>query len=260
MKLKNKVVFITDADSLSGKAIINRLAAEGAHFILNTSAAGSENQTNPASLETGESKAVIVQVDLCKSSEVVPMLEEAERQLGPIDILVHNSDVVKPALIETCEEQLFNEIMDANAKSAFICTQAAGKLMAARQSGKVVYVSSIHDSKPTGSSFAYSASKGAVALLAREAALVLGRHGINVNLIQMGPVEGDNERFKSDISALYDSYQYKVPNAVLGTHDDLGNLVLFLCSDEARYVNGANIRFDGGFLLHYLDFRMKKPQ
>jgi glucose 1-dehydrogenase len=259
VKLNNKVVFITDADSSSGNAIINRLASEGAHFILNSASFGAEIQADLASIQAAGSKTIIVQVDLCKSSDVAPMLEEAVRQLGAVDVLIHNNNVVKPTLVETCEEQLFNQIMDANAKSAFICTQAVGKLMAAQQSGKVIYVSSIHSEKPTGAAFTYSVSKSAVKMLAREAALVLGRHGVNVNVIEMGPIEGDDEVFKSDISSLYDSYQYKVPNAVLGSHDDLANLVLFLSSDEAKYVNGADIRMDGGFLLHYLDFRMKRP-
>lgn len=259
MKLQNKIVFITDADSGSGKAIVNRLAAEGAHFILNSTSGGEDIESNLQLLKASGSKVVVTNINLCKSSDLEAMLEETARQLGTIDIFVHNNNVVKPASVETCEEQLFLEIINANAKSAFICTRAIGKQMSAMQSGKVIYVSSIHAEKPTGSSFAYSASKGAVKMLCREAALVLGRDGINVNVIELGPVEGDQEFFQSDISTLYDSYQYKVPNANLGSHDDLAHLVLYLSTDEARYVNGADIRMDGGFLMHYMDFKMKRP-
>jgi glucose 1-dehydrogenase len=259
MRLHNKIVFITDADSDSGKTLINRLADEGAHFILNSVSGGEEIQAHLARCQASGSKAIVVNINLCKGAEVDAVLDGAAEQLGTVDVLVHNNNVVKPISVETGEEELFLEIMNANAKSAFICTKAVGKHMEAKQSGKVIYVSSIHAEKPTGSSFAYSASKGAVKMLSREASIVLGRHGVNVNSIEFGPVEGDDIAFKSDISTLYDSYEYKVPNAVLGSYDDLAQLVLFLATDEARYINGADIRMDGGFLMHYMDFKMKKP-
>jgi glucose 1-dehydrogenase len=80
-----------------------------------------------------------------------------------------------------------------------------------------------------------------------------------VNVIEMGPVEGDDYTFRSQISSLYEDYEYKVPNAVLGTVEDTAHLLLYLCSEEARYINGADIRMDGGFLMHYIDFKMKRP-
>ncbi|KIL40500.1 short-chain dehydrogenase [Gordoniibacillus kamchatkensis] len=259
MRLHDKVVFITDADSPSGKAIIDRLSGEGAHFVLNSVSGGENIRANVERCQSAGSKVFVVNIDLCQSSEVEDMLESAAGQLGTVDILVHNNNVVRPISVETGEEALFLDIMNANAKSAFICTKAVGKQMEAKQSGKVVYVSSIHAEKPTGSSFAYSASKGAVKMLTREASIVLGRHGVNVNAIEFGPVEGDDAAFESDISTLYHSYRYKVPNAVLGSYEDLANLVLFLSADEARYLNGADIRMDGGFLMHYMDFKMKRP-
>jgi glucose 1-dehydrogenase len=259
MKLPNKVVFITDADSRSGKAFIKRLADEGAHFILNSVSNGKDLTPSLKVCQVKGSKALIVNIDLCKGAEINAMLENAAQRLGTVDVLLHNNNVIKPASVENCEEDRFLEILNANAKSAFLCAQAVGKQMAAKQSGSIIFVSSIHAEKPTGSSFAYSASKGAVKMLTLEASLILGRHDINVNVIEMGPVEGDDAVFKSDISSLYDHYRYKIPNAVPGTYGDLAELALFLCTDEARYVNGADIRLDGGFLMHYMDFKMKKP-
>ncbi|KKI89792.1 short-chain dehydrogenase [Bacillus sp. SA1-12] len=258
MRLQNKIVFITDADSDSGKTLISRFADEGAHFILNSTSDGDQIQSSIDHCRTQGSMSMIVNVDLCKSSEVRTMLEAVEKRLGTVDVLIHNNNVVAPTSVETCNEELFLQIMNENTKSAFICTQAVGNQMKAKQSGKIIYISSIHAEKPTGSSFAYSASKGAVKLLTREAALILGRYGVNVNTIEMGPIEGDDERFKSDISSLYDSYQFKVPNAILGSHDDLAQCALYLSSDEAIYMNGADIRLDGGFMLHYVDKKMKK--
>lgn len=95
-------------------------------------------------------------------------------------------------------------------------------------------------------------------MLPKEAALVLGRFGVSVNTIELGPLEGDDELYQSTISTLYNEYEFKVPNAALGSYEDLAELVLFLASDEARYINGSDIRLDGGFLLHYMNFKMKR--
>lgn len=259
MTIHNKVVFITDADSGSGKAILHQLSHEGAHFILNSPSNGEEIRLDLEQCHAAGSKIVVINIDLCSRSELDAMLEQTVQQLGTVDILVHNNNLIKPVSVETGEEDVFFEILNANTKTAFVCTQSVGKQMIAQQSGRIIYVTSIHAEKPTGSSFAYSASKGAVKMLASEATLILGRHGITVNSIELGPVEGDDVAFASTFSSLYDSYQYKVPNAILGTHENLASLVLYLASDESRYINGAAIRLDGGFLNHYMDHRMKKP-
>lgn len=260
MKLQNKVAFITDADSNSGQSIIKRLAAEGTQFILNSVSDGKALQAQLEALKQQGTNALIINIDLCSSEAVNTMLEEMAEQIGTVDILIHNNNLIKPASVETCEEDLFLEILNTNAKTAFVCTQEVGRHMAKKKHGKVVYVNSIHAEKPTGSSFAYSASKAAVKMLSKEAALNLGRDGINVNSIEMGPIEGDDEVFGGGTSSLYDYYQYKVPSTKLGTDDDLANVVTFLCSDDARYMNGADIRLDGGFLLHYMDAKINVPE
>jgi 3-oxoacyl-[acyl-carrier protein] reductase len=258
MRLSEKVVFLTEADSSAGRAIFRRLSAEGASFILNSASGGGAIRDElDRSLASGR-KAMVVNIDTCSRDDVDRMLDRAAREIGEVDVLVHNNDLFEPGTIEHGGEDWFRRLIDYNAKSAFICAQAVGRRMAGRRRGRIVFVSSIHAEKPTGSSFPYSASKGAVKMLAREAALQLGRSGVHVNTIEFGPVEGDDERFRSDLSLLYEHYRTKVPNAVLGTHDDLAEAVLFLASDASRYVNGADIRVDGGFLMHYMDHRMKR--
>ncbi|WP_219835423.1 SDR family NAD(P)-dependent oxidoreductase [Paenibacillus sp. R14(2021)] len=259
MKLRGKVVFITDADSASGRALATRLSEEGAHLILNSLSHRERTEDERENAQVGSTGIVVISIDLCSSLDVSDALDLAEKQLGgTVDVLIHNNDLLHPALVETCAEDVFLAILNANAKSAFVCTQAAGRRMAAKRSGKIVYVSSIHAEKPTGSSFAYSASKGAVKMLAKEAALELGRCGIGVNTIELGPVRGDDERFSSGFSFLYDDYERKMPHNLPDGYDDLAGLVAYLASDEVRAMNGADIRLDGGFLLHYMDHKKKQ--
>ena len=259
MRLRDNVIFITDADSMSGKAIFKRLLQEGAWFILNSPSNGSNIQAELELCQANGSRYMLTNVDLCDNDQLNKLLEEAEQTMGKVDVLIHNNNVVKEISVEFGDEAIFQEILSSNAKSAFITTQAVGKQMAKYQSGKIIYVGSIHAEKPTGSSFAYSAARAAVQMLSREASLVLGRNGVQANHIMFGPVLGDDEVFKSNLSFLYEDYNYKVPNAVLGTYEDLAELVSYLASDQARYLNGADIRLDGGFLNHYLDVKTKKP-
>lgn len=259
MNLQTKLVFITDADSLSGKAMIARLARDGTHFILNSSSGGSELSAELELVRHAGLKVIVVNIDLCNSHEIEDMLQHAEQELGTVDVLVHNNQEISPSTIEYGEEEQFLSSIAVNAKSAFFCTQAVGKQMMKSHAGKIIFVSSIHAEKPTGSAFTYSIAKGAVKMLAKEAALALGRHGVSVNTIELGPLPGDDERFRSTLSTLYDHYEYKVPDAVLGSDENLAELVAFLSSDDSRYINGSDIRLDGGFLLHYMNFKMKQP-
>jgi len=206
------------------------------------------------------SKVKVVNIDLCKSSEVRSMLSDAQQELGSIDVMIHNRKQVEPMSVEYGTESEFLNVMYLHAKAAFVCTQAVGEQMAHTNRGKIIYITSIHAEKPTGSSFSYSASQGAIKMLAKEAALEPGRFNINVNTIEVGPIDRDNEVFHSDISYLYDLYNYKIPSTVLGNDEDLARCVLYLTSEDARHVNGADIRLDGGFLLHYMDHKMHQPQ
>lgn len=257
--LKRKVVFIADADSWSGEGLVARFSQGGADLILNSYQDVKEWEDVLASFKAAGSKLLVTDADLCSSRDLETMLDQAEKLLGPVDVMIHNCCAIRPTTVESCDETEFVEIMQKNAKSAFFSTQAFGRRMADRGSGSIIFVSSIHNEKPTGSSFAYSASQGAVKMLAHEAALFLGRFGIRVNVIEMGPVEGSDAAFQSNISGLYDDYRYKVPGTKLGTASDLAELAFFLAGEEAGYLNGADIRLDGGFLLHYMDHRMNKP-
>ncbi|MCY0875352.1 MAG: SDR family NAD(P)-dependent oxidoreductase [Firmicutes bacterium] len=253
-----KVAFITDASSPSGQAVARRLAADGYALALHDASSAPRSANQSAAIDASRVTAMRTSGPLTSLEAVQKVTDQVVQALGPIDVLVHNPEQVVRVPVELCTEEQFQSAVDDHVKSAFFCTQHIGAQMAAREQGQILYVSSIHDEKPTGSAFLYSIAKGAIKMLCREAALSLGRHGVRVNVIEMGPIAGDDERFASDISDLYVNYETKVPSAQLGTVDDLAHLIGFLVSDEARYLNGADVRLDGGFLLHYMDHKMKK--
>jgi len=253
MKLSDKVVFITEADSPLGQSIIKRLATEGAAFVLNSVTEGEKIKDIIDNLNSLSIKNIIINSKLCSSKELDCIVTKIETELGKIDILIHNSNEVKLCKIEDCSEELYNHLININVKSAFISTKTIGKHMIKSKYGKVIYVSSIHDEKPTGCSFAYSAAKGALKMLSREAALELGEYGINVNLIEVGALQGDNDKFKDTSSFIYEDFLNNIPGKAYVVNEDISDLVLFLASNDCRHMNGTDIRVDGGFILHYLE-------
>lgn len=258
VKLAGHVAFISDGASSSGRAIAEKLASEGASLVLHTDRPDAKQQLSAGEWVPKLGVPTLVTAGATtRAAEVDRLFTEILERYQQVDVMVHNTHLIVPTSIEDCDLATYQQLLAINAKSAFLLTQAF-----ARQSGcsggRVVYVSTIHDEKPTGASFPYAVAKGALQMLARESALDLGRRGARVNLIEMGPMLGDDVRFRSETSDLYRDYAFKVPSAELGTAQDLANMVWFLSIPESRFVNGANLRLDGGFTLHYMNHKMKR--
>jgi NAD(P)-dependent dehydrogenase (short-subunit alcohol dehydrogenase family) len=252
MRFKGRTVFITDAGCDSGRAIASAFIKEGANVVLNSKSDKAFVRDIIEDCKKAGTGYMVCSNDLLDAGSLNGLIEEIEQQFKRIDILIHNNNRVKRVSVEECDDATFEEIMNFNTKSAFLCTQCIGKSMMKNKYGKIVYVSSIHDDKPTGSSFIYSMSKSAVKNLCHEASVEMGKNGINMNLIEMGPVEGDNLKFRSRHTVIYDEdYKSRVPMGIARNMDNLASLVTYIASDEARYIHGSDIRIDGGFLMHY---------
>ncbi|KRW91380.1 hypothetical protein SD51_09355 [Alicyclobacillus tengchongensis] len=255
-----RVALISDASQAFGIATAKRLAQEGVTLVLNGPPGPSEQVVaNLAQTLQDEGHEVLVATsDLGDTETVASLCNDVVTRYGRIDLYVHTHNRIDRGAVASLPHVLVRDALNFNAKTAFLCTQVLGRQMAKQGAGCMVYVGSIHGEKPTGCAFSYALAQGALQMLCKEAALELGRLGVRVNLIAMGPVEGDDQQFYSDISDLYLDYQYKVPSATLGTADDVAEAVAWMASDAAKYLNGAIIRLDGGFLLHYMDHKMKR--
>lgn len=242
MRLLDKVILISDAASDSGKAIAEAFAKEGAILALN----GGSDMGLPA--------------DKTAYFSYTPWLEEQAEALvaavverfGRIDGLVHNHNQATRLSLLECTDEQFEEALDVNAKSAFLLTCAAGRRMKEAGGGAILYISSIHDEKPTGSTFAYSIAKGAVKMLARETALNLAPYGVRTNVINMGPVQGDDLRFISSLTRTYECLEQRIPLEQVGNWEQLAQLAIPFMGEECSWLNGADIRLDGGFYLQYI--------
>lgn len=247
MKYRYKSVLITDASHPVAQAIIARLEQEGLTVI--------KNYPYLHGVDKGP-------IDLSSNSyayhtwslnDMNELLKNIVKNTGNINYLVHTDNVVFRGLIEDISEEDFKKALDYNTKSAFITTKVFGEHIAQNGGGAIVYLSTLHDEKPTGCAFAYSVSKGAVKMLCKEIALFYGRKGIRANIVQMDHIEGEEVLFDSLISPFNYDASTKIPLRRLARPEDFAGIVGFLLSDDAAFINGADIRVDGGHLLYYFD-------
>jgi glucose 1-dehydrogenase len=239
------VALITDASHKVAEAIAVRLEAHGVTVIKNYPEGRIEGQ--------GSSDDNSFTFNTCSLSQMKELLNRILQKVEGIHFLIHSDNVVFTSAIEEISEENFKNILDRNAKSAFITTKVFGEHMADRGQGAIVYLSTLHDEKPTGCTFTYSVGKGAVKMLCKEIALFYGRKGIRANLIEMDCIDEDEALFDSFISPFHYDAASRIPQRRLAVPEDFVDAVIFLLSDEAKFINGAELRIDGGHLLCYSD-------
>ena len=240
MRFSGKTVYVTQADTAQGEALALRFAKEGANLVL-----GFGKEDLVKKVEDLGAKAMVVQPDMLTYEGAEALVEEVKKTFGRIDALIFNNNNVVKTDLEHLTREVFESQLNDNAKAAFVLARVIGLHMAEYHSGKIVFVSSIHCDKPTGSAVMYSISKGC--------ALFFGRRGIQTTLIEAGAVEGDDEKFESTFSPLYAMgyMEERIPRRKAGTPEEIAAVAAFLASDDASFVNGASVRADGGFELFY---------
>lgn len=246
MRLTGKTVFICDSASLSGRAIAEKCNAEGAYVV-----------RNMPCMEDGSDKSTLENPLRCSfqsEEEIEKTICYLLEQTNGLDALVVNFACVFPCSIENVTIEQFDKNYNYIIKPSFKAIQKLGEVIAKTSPhGKIVVVGSIHSEKPTGSALLYSCSMGALKNLSRETALFYGYQGIDTIYIDVGYIKGDEDSFKSQISTFYEGVKYKIPSGYIGSFADVAAAISWILSDECRYMNGAEIRIDGGLVLHILD-------
>ena len=165
---------------------------------------------------------------------------------GRVDALVNNAGVAvfKPALETSFEEWRY--VLGTNLDGAFLCTQAFGAIMVAQKSGAVVNIASISGLRASTLRVAYGTSKAAILHMTKQYAVEFGNYGVRVNAVCPGPVETEMSKLVHSVAIRSDYYD-TVPLGRYGTTEEMANVVGFLCSKEASFVNGQYLANDGGF-------------
>lgn len=254
-QLTGRVALVTGAGQGIGRGIALALACAGADVAINdiTSSAAEATAAEVAALGR---RSLVVLADVSQAGDVQAMIDRVVEEFGTVHILVNNAGVCTPAFITDLSEEMWDRTMRVNLKSMFLCCKAVAPLMMAQRYGKIVNLSSKSGKQGGLWLTAYCASKFGVIGFTQSLALELAPYGVNVNAICPGQVYTpmwDNvlkkayaKKLNIDEDRVRDYYNSKVPLGREVTLEEIGNVVLFLCSGQASYMTGQAINITGG--------------
>jgi 3-oxoacyl-[acyl-carrier protein] reductase len=248
-RLLNQVAVVTGAGSGIGQAIATKMAKEGAKIIVADLREDAAHETlNFIKQEGGEGLAVIA--DVTKTGEVSSMIEYAVREYGTVDILVNNAGApMSFTPIEEVSEELWDLMMNVNAKGPYLGCKYAVPHMKKQGRGSIINIASIASKRARPGLNAYCASKGAVLLLTKALAIELAGAGIRVNAVNPGPADTPMlPKFfvNMDEESGRKIFEDSVPLGRMCKPEDIANMALYLASDEASFITGSIFDVDGG--------------
>jgi 3-oxoacyl-[acyl-carrier protein] reductase len=246
LTLTNKTALITGGSRGIGKAIAERLAAEGATVVINYTRSAGQAQDLAASIVAQGGKAIALQADVSKPAEVRRLFDDAEKAVGPLDIIVANAGVFlgKP-LVDSTEED-FDYVFNTNTKGVFFTLKEAARRV--RDGGRVVVVSSGGTKIYFPEASLYLGSKGAIEQFVRTLSRELGSRNVTVNTLSPGFTETD---MYNQAAGAVQGEQISLgaslsPFNRIGTAEEVADVALFLASDASRWVTGQNVQAGGG--------------
>ena len=242
-----RVAVVTGGAMGIGAEVCTRLAAAGfAVVVADLDAAAADESA--ASLRGQGSPALALPLDVAQPESVASAFAEVEREFGRCDVLVNCAGIAKVFPFLEFPLDNFQATMAVNVTGTFLCAQAAARLMLRHRWGRIVNIASVAGLRAVGSGrTAYGTSKGAVIALTRQMAVELAEHGVTANAVCPGPVDTPmtralhTERFREE-------YSKAIPMSRYGSTGEIAAAVMYLVSEEARYVTGIAMPVDGGFL------------
>jgi len=247
MKLTDKVALVTGASRGFGKAIALAFAREGADVAVNDLSLEQAQKVSDEIIALGRD-SIAVEADVSKQGQVNQMIEKVMAKFKRIDILVNNAGIGSlSSLFEVTEEE-WDKMMNVNLKGVFNCSRLVLKSMMEQGYGKIVNIGSVAG-KMGGVLIGphYAASKAAVICLTKSMAKLAASYDVNVNTISPGAMDTDfSKPYPKDKRA---ALIKAIPFGKMGTPDDIAGAALFLVSDDAGYITGANLDVNGGLLM-----------
>ncbi len=247
-RTEGRVAIVTGAGRGIGKAIAERLAEAGAKVIVADIDLANAQKTSEGINERHQN-SIAVEVDVTKSSSVNSLLAKTLETYGQVDILVNNAGIMYRTRILNLPLEEWEQTIDVNLTGPFRCIKAVLPLMKERGFGRIVNISSSAGrSVSTLGGAHYTASKAGLLGLTRAVAKEMAPFGITVNAICPGLIDTDMVRKTTTPQNLQD-FLDSFPARRIGKPEEIGDLVVFLCTEKASYITGASLDINGGDLM-----------
>jgi glucose 1-dehydrogenase len=256
--LKGQKALVTGANSGIGKAVAIALGQAGADVVVNYVRGNSSTNDVVETISSHGVRALAIQADISQEPEVEAMFAQMRKEFGTIDILVNNAGLQKDAPFEEMTLERWNAVISVNLTGQFLCAREAVREFKRRgvvkevsvAAGKIICMSSVHETIPWAGHANYAASKGGVMLMMKSIAQEVAPYRIRVNSICPGAIRTPINTGAWSTPEAYSSLMTLIPYKRIGEPEDIGRVAVFLASDQADYINGASIFVDGGMTLY----------
>jgi len=241
--LKDKNIIVTGASGGIGNSIIEKLNQFGANIL-----ASGTREEKLDELKEKYPKIKILKFDISHTDKIEQFVDNATTELGGnLDCMVNNAGITQDNLAIRMSLEEWQKVININLTSTFLMSKYAIKKMLKNKSGNIVNITSVVGHTGNLGQANYTASKAGIIAMSKSLAIEYAKKNININCISPGFIKTAmtkklEEKFKEAIIS-------KIPSARLGEPDDIANAVLFLCSNQSRYINGETLHVNGGMYM-----------
>lgn len=245
-RLDNKIVVVTGASKGIGAAIAKGIAREGAKVVVNYASDQASAESVVRYIRSMGGEAEPIRADISRQAEVASLFAQARDLFGRLDVLVNNAGVYRFEPFESVTEVEFHRIYRTNVLGSILTMQEALKYFGP-DGGNIINIATVDISSATPSTSLYASSKGALVAMSKVLARELGPRGIRVNVVAPGPTQTEGTHALGVLDqATVEKLVANTPLGRLGQVDDIVGPVVFLASDESRWITGQVLFSTGG--------------
>ncbi|MGN6984249.1 3-oxoacyl-ACP reductase FabG [Neisseria sp. P0008.S010] len=242
--LSGKIALVTGASRGIGAAIADTLAQAGATVIgTATSDSGAAAIGERLAQWNGQGRAL----NAAEADGIENLIADIEKEFGKLDILVNNAGITRDNLLMRMKEEEWDEIMQVNLKSVFRASKAVLRGMMKQRSGRIISITSVVGAMGNAGQANYAAAKAGLMGFAKSMAREVGSRGITVNCIAPGFIDTDMTRALPE--EVRKTFEAQTALGRFGDAQDIADAVLFLASDQAKYITGQTLHVNGGMLM-----------
>jgi 3-oxoacyl-[acyl-carrier protein] reductase len=247
MRFEGKVAVVTGASRGIGRAIAQKLGAEGAKVVVNYASSPEAAEEVAQAIQAAGGQASTFQADVGQLEQAKALIGHAIEHFGDLHILVNNAGIIRDGLILTMKEEDWDSVLQTNLKSTFNCSKAAVRHMLRKRYGRIISITSVAGQMGNPGQTNYSASKAGMIGFTKALAREVASRSVTVNAVAAGFID---TAIWDRLETMKDGLLQIIPLGRVGLPEEVAHSVAFLASDEAAYITGHVLTVDGGMGMH----------